>query len=137
MLCRRNLNAGRATSGIPCRLHGSSYRVAPHIVDELMRANDPGCDRAGMDADARLQFQLRCLGNGGYDVEHARRERANAVCVVGLSFRNSAQRPCRRRHMVLIFSTPCSVARLSNAEKIITEKVDGTARLRQFSAQRR
>jgi hypothetical protein len=37
--------------------------------------------------------------------------------------------------MVLIFSTPCSAARLSNAENL-TEKVNDTAG-RQFRAQRR
>ena len=42
-----------------------------------------------MDADARLQFQLRGRGNGGHRLEHARRERGNAVGMVGLRFGNS------------------------------------------------
>ena len=67
---------GEATSGIDaaCGVH----RVGLHIVDVLVRANDPGCDLAGTDADARLQFQLRCFGSG-YSVEHARRERGDAA----------------------------------------------------------
>jgi hypothetical protein len=77
--------AAESLSCRACGVHG----VAPHIVDELVRANDPGCDRAGMDADPRLHFQLCRFGNGGYSFEHARRKRGNAVCVVGLSFGNS------------------------------------------------
>jgi hypothetical protein len=40
---RRNLNAAGRRVGFhaACGVHG----VAPHIVDELVRANDPGCDR--------------------------------------------------------------------------------------------
>ena len=80
-------------------------------------------------------FQLRRFGDGGYRLEHARRERGNAVGVVGLSFGNSGRDHVGVADGLDLFH---SVFRGQAVEcgKNPAEKVDGTAG-RQFRAERR